>query len=141
MFNFNSKLNSIMPVFVAKLDLKFKSIKKSTKNINNSLLIILNIITTQFSIQNSLKKARFLEKSFLLFNINIKVISKIFFLIFSNTNIKFIAGEFPQNFYQVIKVLLMVKRLKVINKHKFVKIDLNTSLKIFVIYIVVSNAS
>lgn len=47
------------------------------------------MIITGFSVQDKLKKVQFFEKTFLLANINIEVVLKMLFLIFSNINIRF----------------------------------------------------
>lgn len=73
---------------------------------------------------------------FLLANNNIKVILKIFFLIFSNVNIQFIKKKLIWKFYTIIKAMLIIKQVKFINKKEFAKVVLDEKVKIFVIYVI-----
>lgn len=48
------------------------------------------MVLASFQIENRLKKAQFFEKTFLLADFNLKIVLKISYLIFSNTNILFL---------------------------------------------------
>lgn len=47
------------------------------------------MVITSFQIKDKFKKANFFPKTFLIANISIKVVLKIFFFIFNNANIFF----------------------------------------------------
>lgn len=58
-----------------------------------------------------------------------------FFHFFNNVNLKFDTKKLIQRFYITLKALPTTKRVKIINKHKFILIILNKYFDTFVIYI------
>lgn len=52
------------------------------------------MLITSFQVKDKLKKACFFQETFLITNSSIKMILKIFFLIFSNINIRFAGKKF-----------------------------------------------
>lgn len=63
------------------------------------------------------------------------MVLKMFFLIFSNTNIQFAEKKPTQRFYTIAKALSIIKKVELINKKKFVKIALDKNFKTFIMYI------
>lgn len=59
-----------------------------------------------------------------------------FFLSFSNRNIKFVEKKFIQKIYSTCKALLIIKKIQLIDYKKFAAAALDLSKKVFVIYVV-----
>lgn len=76
-------------VYIMKLDLTIQKTSLKAQKIDGLFLEIYSLISIIFSIQDSLRKIQLFEENFLLADINIKIVLGIFFLTFSNTNIKF----------------------------------------------------
>lgn len=74
------------PTYVAELDFTIQKTSVKVQKINGLLLETYGMVLARFPIQNCQNKARFFEKDFLLANTSIKMILKIFFLVFSNAD-------------------------------------------------------
>lgn len=85
-FNFGNKVNTIILIFDFKFNFKTQSININTQKIDDFALKIYNIISTEFLIKDELGKIQFF-KIFLLINIMIEVILKLYFLNLSNIKI------------------------------------------------------
>ena len=72
---------------------------------------------------------------FLLANLNIKMILRIFFLILNNVNILFIKRKFTWKSYTIAKALPTTKQVEIINKKTFTKMALDKNIEAFVVYI------
>lgn len=59
-----------------------------------------------------------------------------FFLIFSNADIKFLKNKLILKFYITVEILPSIKQVELINEKKFVKVVLDKNSKIFVMQIV-----
>lgn len=87
-------------------------------------------------LQDSQKSVRFFEKTFLLTDINIKVVLGIRFLVLSNTNIEFTKLEkLMWRSYIIVEALFTTSRVKLIDKKEFAKEVLDKNSETFVIYI------
>lgn len=65
------------------------------------------MVSVMFSLQDSLKKVWFFEKTFLLTDTNMKMVLEMPFLFFSNTDVKFAESEkLTWRSYNTIKILL-----------------------------------
>lgn len=78
--------------------------------------------------------------AFFLADINIEVILRIYFLILSVADMRFINKELTWKSYLIAKSLLITKGVKLINKKKFTKVILNENSKTFVVHIIVLKA-
>ena len=67
------------PIYKTKLGLKPRSINVGTQKIDGSALKIHNITLARFSLQDSQERVWFFEKIFLLANINMEVVLRMFF--------------------------------------------------------------
>lgn len=86
MINFKSNINTITFLFTGKLGLTSKFISFGAQIINRFFLEIYNMVLVGFSLQNSLKKVWFFEKTFLLANINMEIVLRMLFFYFSIAN-------------------------------------------------------
>lgn len=66
-----------------------------------------------------------------------KVILDMFYLFSSNANLQFGIKKLTWRFYTTAEALFTSKRVKLINKNKFVEVPLDKNLIIFVIHITV----
>ena len=95
------------------------------------------MVLASFQIEDKLKRALFFQKTFLLVDINIKVILRMFFFIFSNVDIQFAKKYLISRFYTAAEALPISKRVEIIDKKKFAKAALDENIKAFVIYVTV----
>ena len=79
--------------YVTKLGLRPRSINFNAQKIDSLVLEINGIILASFLLQDSQKRVRFFEKTFLLANTSLEVVLKIFFLDSNNADIKFVEQE------------------------------------------------
>lgn len=79
--------------FVATLVLKPQPINVGIEKIDGLPLEIYGMTSAMFSIQDSPKMIWFFEETFMLTNIGIKIVLKMAFLSFSNTDIKFVESK------------------------------------------------
>ena len=64
-----------------------------------------------------------------------KVILRMLFLTFSNTNIPFTEKKLIWRFYTFAKTLSTIYQIELINKKEFIKVSLDKNIKVFVVYI------
>lgn len=77
------------PVYAAKLDFSIWKTNVRAEKIDILLLEIYDMALTRFLLQDSLKKVRFFEKTFLLTNTSMKIVLKMHFLALINANFQF----------------------------------------------------
>ncbi len=65
---------------------------------------------------------------------NLKIVLRIFFLTFSDTNMWFTKKKLEWRNYAAIKALFITKKVELINKKKFIVATLDKNAKTFVIY-------
>ena len=75
--------------YASKLGLKVCSTNVGAQKINGSTLEMFEMVLASFQIENTIGRARFFQKTFLLADLNIKLVLRMSFFIFSNANIKF----------------------------------------------------
>lgn len=93
------------------------------------------MVIVGFQVQDTLEKARFFHKTFMLANISMKVVFRIFFFTFSKVNIDFTNRKFTKRAYTAEKTLSSIKKIWIINSKEFVKVALDSNKKVFVVYI------
>ena len=90
----------------------------------------------RFSIQDSLKKVRFFEGTFLLANTSIEMVLGIPFFSLNNANVGFSElKKLTWKIYTTTKALPTSNRVKLINKKKFAKAARYENFETFVIHI------
>lgn len=87
MINSSSKINAITLEYTLKLDLNVCFTNIKAQKINTSIFKIFGINLANFQIKNKLNQAQYFEKTFLLADINIKMLQKMTFLTLNNANI------------------------------------------------------
>lgn len=86
-----NKINAMMLEFAAKLAFIHRTTNIGAQNIDGSIVEIYNIVLARFQHQDSFKKIRFFEKTFLLANISMEIVLGKFFSSFYNANFQFSA--------------------------------------------------
>lgn len=77
----------MIPGYALKLDLKVYSTNIKAQKISVSILEIFEIALVNFQVKDKISLTQYFYKTFLLADINLKIIIKMFFLTFSNANI------------------------------------------------------
>lgn len=108
----------MIPTYVTKLDL---IIQKTSVRIQKNYSIVLktySIASAKFLIQDSLEKAWFFEKTFLLVDTSIEMVLETSFLFLSNAEIKFAEKleKLIWRSYITVEALLILSRIELINK-------------------------
>ncbi len=89
LINFGSEVNVITPAYATKLGFTDRKSSIRVQKIDGSLLETYDMVSTTFSLQDSLGRVRFFEKTFLLTGTSMEVILRIAFLSLSNADVKF----------------------------------------------------
>ena len=87
--NLINKINTIYSDYTIKLSFYTKKIKIDMQKIDKSYSNIFKIVITNCLIKNKLESIQFFYKAFLLANISLEVVLKIFSLTFSKRNMLF----------------------------------------------------
>lgn len=128
-----SEVNVMTLAYVAKLGLVTQKINVRAQKIDGSPLEIYGMVSAMFSLQDSLEKVRFFEKTFLLTDISIKMILGMPFLPLSNADVEFIESDkLSWRSYNTVKALPITSRVEHINKKEFIKTALDENSEIYV---------
>lgn len=133
--NLINKINTIYSDYTIKLSFYTKKIKIDMQKIDKSYSNIFKIVITNCLIKNKLESIQFFYKAFLLANISLEVVLKIFSLTFSKRNMLFTKQKLVFRTYIAIETLLIFKRVEIIDKRKYTVMVLNADIEIFGIYI------
>lgn len=90
LINYNSEVNTMTLKHTSKLGFQVPQINIKAQKINGSIFETFGIILASFQIKDKLRRARFFYETFLLANISVEGILRIFFLKLSNINIQFL---------------------------------------------------
>lgn len=93
------------------------------------------MVLASFQIKNTLRKAQFFQKIFLVINISMDVILEMPFLTFTNTNMQFTERGLIWRSYCLAKVLSITKWVQIINKKKFAIANLDLDKKSIFVYV------
>ncbi len=93
------------PAYATKLDLTVRKISVGAQKIDGLLLETYGIVSASFSLQDSLRRVRFFEETFLLANISMKMVLGMLFLAFSNADFQFDAEKLTWRFYITAEAL------------------------------------
>lgn len=90
MIDSGRKVNILTSAYTLKLDSKVYYTNVKAQKINALTLKMFKIVLASFNVEDKLKRPRFFQKSFLLADIKIKIVQKMFFLTLSGPNILFL---------------------------------------------------
>ena len=91
---------------------------------------------TSFQVKEKINKALFIQKTFLLADMSVKVVLNMHFLTLSNADVQFVEKELIYKFYTTAKALPTINEIEFINKKEFVKTKLDENFETFVIHVV-----
>ncbi len=89
LINSDSKVNTMTPAYVAELSLTTWKTSVGVQKIDGSLLETYGMVSASFSLQDSLERVRFFEKTFLLADTSMEVVLGMPFLAFSDAYFQF----------------------------------------------------
>ena len=130
-----SEVNAITSTYAAYLGLKVRVTNVGMQKINESSLAIYNIVIAAFKVVDKLNCSRLLQKTFLLANINMKVVLGILFFIFGNADVPFTEKELTWKSYTTKKVLSTTCQVKIIDQKEFAKVVLDENFEAFVVHV------
>lgn len=134
--NLKSEINTIHLIFAQKLGPRIKPINIRTQKIDGIILDIYKMIVVTFLIINQANRVRFFIETFLVVNVSLKIVIRMFFLILNNTNINFLEQELRWKTDNTKKAFSTIKHIKLVEKKKFAAAAFNSKYEIFIIYIV-----
>ena len=93
------------------------------------------MVLADFQVEDKLKRARFLQETFLLANIDAEIVLSMPFLIFRNVDVQFVEKKLTWRSYNTAEALPTTKRVELINKKKFAKAALDENSETFVVHV------
>ncbi len=123
------------PTFAAKLGLSTRPIGVGYHKIDGSLLATYGMDVAAFSLQESLRKVRFFNETFMLADIGMKVVLGMLFLAFSNADIRFGAKRLTWMSYTAAEALPKARQVEMIDKYKFAKTALDGNSEIIGVHV------
>lgn len=85
--------------------------------------------------EDKLKKARFLQETFLLADMTAEIVLEISYLTLSNTDIHFADKDFLWSSYTTTEAMSTIKWVELINKKKFAKRGLDENVEAFIVHL------
>ena len=90
LFNLKHEINTIHPIFVKKLGLFIRPTDIGVRKINRTTLDTYEMVVAVFLVMDKANQVKFFEKIFLVANISLEVVFKMFFLNLSSANVDFL---------------------------------------------------
>ena len=94
MIDSSSNANAMHSAYATKLGFRVRKIDVGIQKIDRSYLDIFGMVIVDCSVKNKLGRVRFFQKTFLLANICLEVVLRMFFLIFSMADVRFAERKF-----------------------------------------------
>ena len=120
--------------YASKLGLKVRPTDVRAQKIDGSTLKMFGMVQTSFQVEDKLGRSRYFQKTFLLTDISVEVVSEIPFFTLSNVNIQFAKKKLTWRSYITAKTLPTTKQVEIIDKRKFAKTALDKNVEVFVVY-------
>ena len=121
--------------YVAHLDLTVRMTNIGVQKIDRSSLVTYSMVIAAFQILNKLGCFWFFQETFLLANINMKVVISMLFLAFSNADNQFAEKKLTWKTYITKEALPTIRQVKIINWKEFSKAAWNENVEAFVVHI------
>ena len=135
LFDSGSEVNAIHPICAQELRLSIRLTDIGSQKINDITLDTYGMVVAAFSVTDKVNQVRFFELTFLVANINPKVIFGMFFLTLSGADIDSLGWELQWRTYTTKEVLLTTKRIELVGKKEFAAAMLDLKSENFVIHI------
>lgn len=113
--NLGSKINAMYPTYAKKHGFVVRITEIKAQKIDGTTLETFKIVIVAFSVYDKAEKVRFFEETFLLADINMDVVLKMFFLTLSNINIYFTKQGLYWRSYTTVKALSTTCYIELIN--------------------------
>ena len=131
----SSEVNAMHPTYVMKLGLHARKIDVSVEKIDGFYLDIFAMVIVDCSVKDKLGTVRFFQETFLLTNIGLEMVQRIFFLTLSKANICFAEWELVWRTYMAAEVLSTTRRVEIIDKKEFLVAATNADDETFMVHI------
>lgn len=89
----SNEISTMIPAYILKLGFQIRHIDVKTPTMKSSICKTFRIVLTSFQIEDKLEKIKFFQKVFLLINLSIEIVLKMFFFIFNKRNIYFLKKQ------------------------------------------------
>lgn len=83
-------INILYQIYNKKIGFSIQKIDIGTQKIDGCIMVMFDMMIAAFLVNNKDRKVKFFEKNFLLANISLNVVFKIFFFCLSNAEIRFL---------------------------------------------------
>ena len=118
LFDLNSEVNAIYPTFAQVLGLTIRPMDVVAQKIDSTILDTFGIIITAFLVTDKANRIRFFEKTFLVANISLKIVFRMFFLTLSVVNVNFLGWELRWRTYTTKEALSTIKCIELVGKKR-----------------------
>ena len=135
LFDSGSEVNAMTLGYASKLGLKIRSTYVGAQKIDGFTLKTFGMVLASFQVKDTLERARFFQKTFLLADFSIEVVLEMPFLTLSNADIKFAQKELTWRSYTAAEALPTTKRVEIIDKKEFTKAALDENVEAFVVHV------
>ena len=139
LLNSGNEVNAMTPGYASKLGLKVRPTDVGAQKIDDSILETFEIVLASFQVKDKLRKPRFFQETFLLIDLNVKVVLGMPFLTLSNANIQFAQKKLTWRSYTTAKALPTTKRVEIIDRKEFAKAALDEHVEAFVVHVISLN--
>ena len=123
------------PGYISKLGLKVRPTNVRAQKINGSTFETFEMVLASFQVEDTLGRAHFFQKIFLLTDLSIEVVLGMPFLTLSNADIKFAQKELTWRSYTTAEALPTTKRVEIIDRKEFAKAALDENVEAFVVHV------
>ncbi len=130
-----SEVNAMTSAYVAELGLITWKTSVEVHKIHGSPLETHGMTSARFSLQDSLGRVWFFEKTFLLADTSMEVVLGMPFLSFNNTDVEFVElKKLTWRSYTTVEALLTTSRMELIDKREFAKAAMDENSEAFVVH-------
>ena len=135
LLDLGSKVNAIYPTFAKELGLSIRLTDVRVQKINNTTLDTFGIIVAAFSVMDKTNRVRFLEKTFLVANISLKIVLEMPFPTLSGVDIDLLDRKLQWRTYTTKEAFPTTKFIELVDKKKFAAILLDLESENFVVHV------
>ena len=140
LFDLDSEVNAIYPTFAWELKLLIRSTDVKAQKINGTTLDIFGIVVTTFLVTDRANWVRFFEKTFLVANVNPKIVFGMPFLTLSGADVNFLDQKLRWKTYTTEKTLLTTRYVELVGKKEFAAAALDPEYETYIVYVGLFNS-
>ena len=135
LLNLGSKINTVHLAFTKELGLPIRPTDVGVQKIDGTTLDTNRMIVAVFLMKDKANWVRFFEETFLMANVNPKIILKMLFLTLSSANVDFLGCELRWKIYTTKEAFSTTKRIKLVGKKEFTAAVLNLEHEIYIVHV------